>query len=68
MNNIVAFLRKKIKVVGNRGDIEINPRLLMGPETEIRGISLWNLENNFADKSWFRNFELNLKTRKLKIN
>ena len=54
-------------MVGNRGDIEINPRLLMGPETEIRGISLWNLENNFADKSWFRNFELNLKTRKLKL-
>jgi len=40
----------RIMVVGNRGDIEINPRLLMGPETEIRGISLWNLENNFADK------------------
>jgi NADPH:quinone reductase-like Zn-dependent oxidoreductase len=32
----------RIVVVGNRGSIEINPRLTMIKESEILGMALWN--------------------------
>lgn len=34
--------RGRVIVVGNRGKIEIDPRLTMGKETEIKGMSLFN--------------------------
>merc|ERR1711962_1668366 len=41
----------RIVVAGARGDVKINPRLLMGPESQIRAIGCygftasWNLES-----------------------
>lgn len=32
----------RIVVIGNRGEIEINPRTAMMKELDIRGIMLWN--------------------------
>ena len=32
----------RIVVIGNRGDITVNPRLAMMKELDIRGIALWN--------------------------
>lgn len=34
--------RGRIVVIGNRGRIEIDPRMTMGKETDIRGMSLFN--------------------------
>lgn len=34
--------RGKVVVIGSRGRIEIDPRMTMGKETEIRGMSLFN--------------------------
>merc|ERR1719277_1465819 len=35
--------RGRVMIVGNRGEITINPRFLMMPETSIRGVALWNI-------------------------
>lgn len=34
----------RIVVIGNRGDITINPRVAMMKELDIRGIALWNVK------------------------
>lgn len=34
----------RIVVIGNRGEITINPRLAMMKELDVRGIALWNVE------------------------
>lgn len=38
----VAAQHGRIVVIGNRGEIEINPRMAMMKELDIRGIMLWN--------------------------
>jgi NADPH2:quinone reductase len=40
MNRVAKFGR--IIVIGNRGEITINPRVAMMKELDIRGIALWN--------------------------
>lgn len=32
----------RIIVVGNRGSLDFNPRLLMGKDADVRGIAVWN--------------------------
>lgn len=39
----VAAKHGRIVVIGNRGEIEINPRMAMMKELDIRGIMLWNV-------------------------
>lgn len=34
--------RGRVVVVGSRGNIEINPRLMMGRDSSIHGMALWN--------------------------
>ena len=34
----------RIVVIGNRGEITINPRLAMMKELDVRGIALWNVD------------------------
>lgn len=38
----IAAQNARIVVIGNRGEIEINPRMTMMKELDIRGIMLWN--------------------------
>ena len=38
----IAAMCGRIVVIGNRGEIEINPRMAMAKELDIRGIMLWN--------------------------
>lgn len=38
--NLLRMNVGRIMVVGNRGNIEITPRLLMGKETSITGVML----------------------------
>ncbi|MCY6381257.1 NADPH:quinone reductase [Hoeflea prorocentri] len=38
----LAAMSGRIMVIGNRGEITINPRLTMMKELDIRGIMLWN--------------------------
>ena len=38
----IASQNARIVVIGNRGEIEINPRMAMMKELDIRGIMLWN--------------------------
>ena len=45
LNNDLQILKAKVGrviVVGNRGTIDINPRLLMTKETSIHGVTLFN--------------------------
>ncbi len=39
----IAAMHGRIIVIGNRGEITINPRLAMMKELDIRGIMLWNV-------------------------
>ena len=39
----IAALHGRIVIIGNRGEIEINPRMAMAKELDIRGIMLWNV-------------------------
>lgn len=39
----IAGQHGRIVVIGNRGEIEINPRMAMMKELDIRGIMLWNV-------------------------
>ena len=44
LNNDLQILRPsvgRVIIVGNRGNIEINPRFMMGKETSIVGITLF---------------------------
>lgn len=44
LNNDLQILRAhkgRVVVVGNRGTIEVNPRLLMTKETSITGVTLF---------------------------
>lgn len=41
----------KIVVVGNRGSIEINPRLAMQKECDILGMALWNAREDEREQS-----------------
>ncbi|AWI06707.1 NADPH:quinone reductase [Clostridium drakei] len=43
----------RIVVVGNRGNIEINPRLAMLKEADILGMSLWNVKPNEYKESLY---------------
>ena len=43
----------RIVVVGNRGTIEINPRLAMANESTILGMALWNAPANEYRESLF---------------
>ena len=46
----LTMVNQWVQIVGCRGEIEINPRLLMGPETQIRGVGLtafWDLKAAF---------------------
>ena len=38
----IASVNGRILIIGNRGEIEINPRMAMMKELDIRGIMLWN--------------------------
>lgn len=40
---LVVKKRGIIVVIGNRGDITINPRLMMQKECDVRGMVLWNV-------------------------
>ena len=40
----IAAKYGRIVVIGNRGDITINPRVAMMKELDIRGIALWNVK------------------------
>ena len=45
LNNDLQILKAKVGrvvVVGNRGTIDINPRLLMTKETSIHGVTLYS--------------------------
>lgn len=45
LNTDLQLLRAntgRVVVVGNRGTVDINPRLLMGKETSVIGITLFN--------------------------
>ena len=45
-DSIINLNGLTFQIVGCRGEININPRLLMGPETQIRGVALtalWDL-------------------------
>ena len=45
LNNDLELLRPRVGrviVVGNRGTIDINPRLLMTKETSVRGLTLFS--------------------------
>ena len=35
--------QSEVFVIGNRGEITVNPRLAMMKELDIRGIALWNV-------------------------
>jgi len=39
----LAALYGRIIIIGNRGEIEINPRMAMMKELDIRGVMLWNV-------------------------
>jgi D-arabinose 1-dehydrogenase-like Zn-dependent alcohol dehydrogenase len=39
--NILKWKKGRIVVIGNRGTIEINPRMLMAKETSITGVTLF---------------------------
>ncbi|WP_305989126.1 NADPH:quinone reductase [Roseibium sp. MMSF_3544] len=39
----LAALHGRIIIIGNRGEIEINPRMAMMKELDIRGVMLWNV-------------------------
>jgi NADPH2:quinone reductase len=50
----IAAQNGRIMVIGNRGEIQINPRMAMMRELDIRGIMLWNASEaqigaSFAD-------------------
>ncbi len=45
----IAAQNARIVVIGNRGEIEINPRLAMMKELDIRGIMLWNASEEQLD-------------------
>ena len=67
------YFNRLVQIVGCRGEIEINPRLLMGPETQIRGVGLtafWDLKvafNNRYEISYFR-FARFLRVMDIQIN
>jgi len=39
--NILKWKKGRVVVIGNRGTIEINPRMLMAKETSITGVTLF---------------------------
>lgn len=45
----IAAQRARIIVIGNRGEIQINPRMAMMKELDIRGIMLWNASQHQLD-------------------
>ena len=49
-----SFDFKIEKVIGNRGTIEINPRMLMAKETSITGVTLFT-SDEVQIKSEFKN-------------
>lgn len=48
----------KIVIVGNRGSIEINPRLAMQKDCDILGMALWNIPQDEYDESVQRIIEM----------
>ena len=43
---ILKWKKGRVMVVGNRGDIEINPRFLMAKETSITGVTLFTSDQD----------------------
>jgi NADPH2:quinone reductase len=59
LNNDLQLLRWKkgrVVVIGNRGTIEVNPRLLMAKETTVTGVTLFTSDEVFKLNIWFRDF------------
>ncbi|MEP3278721.1 MAG: NADPH:quinone reductase [Stappiaceae bacterium] len=46
----LAAMHGRIIVIGNRGEITVNPRLTMMKELDIRGIMLWNVSQAHIEK------------------
>ena len=44
--NVLKWKKGRVVVIGNRGTIEINPRMLMAKETSITGVTLFTSDED----------------------